>query len=442
VKELWRQADLEGRILLGLGGVVLAGLVVAALTRGPLAVAVLIAAMAVLESAAGAAARMLSRRDGLVAIDEVPRITAAMLDRFYVHGFDPELGWIRKANTFKKDLGRYAYRVDERGSRANPGHEKLPLTFSTYGDSYTFCREVEDSETWQWFLAERTGRQVLNFGVGNYGLDQAILRLEREYPSNPTPIVIVGVVPQTFARNLSVWKHYNEFGNVLAFKPRFVVDEVGQSRLVENPIRTREQFLRLADHLDAIQRDDYFYERRFTREALRAPFCAAWLVNWRSLALGPAKLLRRATTRFGLGDESVSVFVSRYLDRGSVAQTAALMRESEPRRVFEYLVDRLVAAGRRWSFVPVLAMLPMRDDLHWIRRYGLYYEDALAAIADRILVVDAAPALLTAGPTRTLYRQWHYSPRGNQIVADVVASRVSSLVAQVESARTVPLTAH
>lgn len=442
MREIWQQANLEGRVLLVLAAALLIGAVSLAAARGPLALGVLAVLLAVGEVGARVAARLLSRREGLIAIDEVPPITEAMLDRFYDHGFDPELGWIRKANTAKKDRGRYAYHIDEHGSRMNPGHEHLPVTFSTYGDSYTFCREAEDSETWQWFLAERSGRHVLNFGVGNYGFDQALLRLEREYPANPTPVVIMGVVPQTFARNMSVWKHYNEFGNVLAFKPRFVVGDGDQVRLVRNPIRGREQFFRIADHLAEIQQNDYFYERRFKREALRSPFIAAWLVNWRSLVLGPAKLARRAASRFGVAEEAMSVLVSRYLDRGSVSQTAALVREIEPRRVFEYLVDRFVAAGERLGFVPVLAMLPMRDDLHWIRRYGNFYEHVLAAVGDRLIVVDAAPALLAAGPPRALYGEWHYSPRGNQVIADVIASRVVSLLSRLDAATPVAARIH
>lgn len=426
--ETWRRADLEGRLLLGTACAIL--LAVAGWlesTRGPLALVALAAGLLLAEAGARGGARLLAKRDGLVTIDEMPRVTNAMVDRFYDHGFDAELGWIRKANTSKKDLGRYAYRIDHRGSRANPGHEELPLTFSTYGDSYAFCREVEDNETWQWYLAERTGRNVLNFGVGNYGLDQALLRLEREYPSNPTPIVVMGIVPQTIARNLSVWKHYNEFGNVMAFKPRYVPDG-DRLRLLKNPIDSREKFLRIADYLPEIQRHDYFYERRFKREALRAPFLASWLINWRGFLLAPAKTARRAAARLGIMEETMSLIVSRYLDRGGVAQTAALVHEAEALHVFEGLVDRFAAAGRRLGFTPVLAMLPMRDDLHWIRRRGIFYAAALSKVSDRVIVVDAAAALLASGPVRLLYREWHYSPAGNQVVASVIREALGARI--------------
>lgn len=40
------------------------------------------------------------------------------------------------------------------------------------------CREVNDNETIQYFLSNLTNSFVSNYGVGNYGLDQAVLRFE------------------------------------------------------------------------------------------------------------------------------------------------------------------------------------------------------------------------------------------------------------------------
>ena len=64
--------------------------------------------------------------------------------------------------------------------------------------------------------------------MGNYGVDQSILRLEREFTNNQTDIVILAVVPDTICRIVSSWKHYYEYGNTFAFKPRFILknDEI------------------------------------------------------------------------------------------------------------------------------------------------------------------------------------------------------------------------
>lgn len=431
MKTTWRHASTEGRVLiaaaLGASAAALGWLV----STGRLLDAVLlVAGLLAAEIAAMAAARLLSKKDGIVAIDETPRITEAMLDRFFEHGFDPELGWIRKPNTTKKDLGKYPYRIDERGSRANPGHERLPLLISTYGDSYTFCREVEDHETWQWHLAEATGSNVLNFGVGNYGFDQALLRFEREYGANPTPIVVMAVVPSTLARILSVWKHYNEFGNLFAFKPRYVL-EGDDLRLLPNPIDRREKFFALGEHLPAVQASDYFYGTRFQREALRPPYLVSSLVNWRGMLLGPAKAARRIAMRLRLDEAPFAAIIAR-LDGGSVRQVAALYAQAEPRRLLVRLAQEFAARVRARGAHPLVVFLPMKDDMFHMRRHGHFYDTAVREIARDVEVVDLAPALREAGPIPALYREWHYSPAANRIVGEVIARALQPLLAAVQ----------
>ena len=38
--------------------------------------------------------------------DEKPELSKSGLKKFFVHGYDPELGWVRKPNTFHNELGR------------------------------------------------------------------------------------------------------------------------------------------------------------------------------------------------------------------------------------------------------------------------------------------------------------------------------------------------
>ena len=119
--------------------------------------------------------------------------------------------------------------------------ENLGSKISCYGDSFAFCRQVNDNETWEHYLSKSFHDNVLNFGVGNYGIDQAILRLKRDFPKNPTEIVILCVVPDTIRRILNVWKHYFEYGNTFGFKPRFILDN-NELKLIKNPIDENKKF--------------------------------------------------------------------------------------------------------------------------------------------------------------------------------------------------------
>ena len=146
--------------------------------------------------------------------DEIPTLSESGLKKFLPHGFDPELGWIRKPNTSHEEIGKYGktrWTINNSGARLNSDYDEKQSTISCYGDSFTFCRQVNDDETWEHYLSKKLKTNAKNFAVGNYGIDQALLRLKRDFHNNRTPIVILAVVPDTISRIVSIWKHYYEY---------------------------------------------------------------------------------------------------------------------------------------------------------------------------------------------------------------------------------------
>ena len=127
--------------------------------------------------------------------DEYPYFNRKALKKFFNNSFDQELGWVRKPNSKGIERGKYGdieYHIDNDGSRLNiTGGE---VTVATFGDSYTFCRQVEDNQTWQVFLSKYINGKVLNYGVGNYGVDQALIYYQRQKLPASTKIVIFGFV--------------------------------------------------------------------------------------------------------------------------------------------------------------------------------------------------------------------------------------------------------
>ena len=142
--------------------------------------------------------------------DKKPNLSKKGLEKFFKHGYDSELGWIRKPLTEHEESGKYGktkWHIDKNGARENPILEFDKGKISCYGDSFTFARQVNDNETWTYFLSGLLKTNIQNFGVGNYGIDQSLLRLKREIKKYPSDMVILGVVPDTISRILSVWKH-------------------------------------------------------------------------------------------------------------------------------------------------------------------------------------------------------------------------------------------
>src|SRR5439155_10640392 len=95
--------------------------------------------------------------------------------------FDPELGWAPRAGGGEGEL-----RWDSAGSRiaraplARERREGVARAVAA-GDSFTLGLEVGALEAWPALVeAGRPGLEVANLGMAGYGIDQALLRLERD----------------------------------------------------------------------------------------------------------------------------------------------------------------------------------------------------------------------------------------------------------------------
>jgi hypothetical protein len=149
--------------------------------------------------------------------DELPELDRKALEKFEKKSMDPELGWVHRPYSSGQEKSydgkKSQFNLNEYGARCNPGYDDKHPTISVFGDSYAFGRQVNDDETWSHLVSKQIDLNILNFGVGNYGLDQAILRMKRELAKHPCQITIIMVVPETICRIQSTWKHYSEYGN-------------------------------------------------------------------------------------------------------------------------------------------------------------------------------------------------------------------------------------
>ena len=228
--------------------------------------------------------------------DEYPILSEEGLNKFFNKSFDPDLGWIRRPNSQGIEKGKFGdvkYNIDWLGSRENKFSEKYDSTIACYGDSYAFCRQVHDFETWEHYLSDILKSSVLNFGVGNYGLDQAFLRYQKSHLPESINTVIIAVVPETICRIQSTWKHYLEFGNTFAFKPRFFLDNSNNLNLITNPMQKREDFDNYKSKLNEIIKHDRFYYEKFRKNQFRFPFSISFLRNIKRNIFLTSKLLQK-----------------------------------------------------------------------------------------------------------------------------------------------------
>lgn len=396
---------------------------------GSLSVAVTVAALAEV-----ATAGLISwlRRDCpwlITSADLSPSIDQAGLKRFIDHGWDADLGWIRKPRTAHNEIGQggrvTSYHIDANGARTSPGFEGRAADILAYGDSYTFARQVNDDEAWPHVLARDLDRCVDNRGVGNYGFDQALLRLEREFGTHPARIVIMGVVPETISRILCVWKHFSEYGNVFAFKPRFILDEAGALQVLPNPIRNQNDFNRIEQLLPQLAEHDYFYHRKFMADILRFPYLPSlWRTRGRNLPLMQAALLDKVK---GDGKRAFTQVMER-----NVAIAAQLYRDQDAMRLLQSQVNRFKQFCFGKSAIPVLVIFPQLMDLAYLRTDRHFYRPLIEYASSIMPTIDLGPVLANEADDKLNYIDdrygGHLSARGNRLVADTLRPVIKELL--------------
>lgn len=370
--------------------------------------------------------------------DLIPRLDREGLNKFFKIGYDEELGWVRKPNTSKEEEsfdGLKSYSINSIGSRVNPGYENHKLKIVTFGDSYTFCREVNDNETWQHHLSNLTKTNVANFGVGNYGLDQALLRCKREIKNHKkVEIIIIGVVPETIQRNLTVWKHYSEFGNTFGFKPRFLLEK-GKLKLISNPADTKQKFFDLKKIIPIANKYDYFYPyfkkniftfpytlsilKDFKRKSLlllsvtAAYFLEFFHINWRKLNVLPSEKIKRSIS------DIMKRRVSYYQDKALIDLTLAILQEFKN-------------TAKKNNIKIIFMMMPQEEDLEYIiKKKDIYYKDFISQVEKIMPCINLAEEFIKLKNPFLVFPQkiysknykvrgGHYNSKGNSLVAEEI----------------------
>lgn len=393
-----------------------------------------------------------------VVLEEFPGIDRELLDKFT--SFDSDLGWSPQPNMEKqKDTGDHlpgeevrsvvTYSTDEYGSRVCPAKDREPErkptdnpgteedtdtepTVTTYGDSYCFCREVDDDETFQNHLAQELDTHVGNYGGGNYGIDQALMRLKRRYPEDQTDYVIMYVAAPSIARILSVWKHYQEFGNILAVTPRYTMQD-GSLEKIETPIDEKEELLDLEAHADFLRENDLHYERWFKSHQATFPYTTDLLRNPDNVRYALYGALKDVERRFEL---SLPIDVgarqartNRRLEQPRVRYHEQLFEEYED--FFSEIVGEFVSYSEEKDFTPVFVMVQHLRYATYEAEHGPIYGDLIDRLDETypdLMTVDITDHLSPDDDAESLYVQHgeggHYSAATNEKIAHILADEV------------------
>ncbi len=177
-------------------------------------------------------------------------------------GMDPVLGWVISPPD-----------ANSAGMRDNQEYQTSPrpgvVRISAFGDSFTYGSDVSLADCWAKQIAAMSPSiEVLNYGVGGYGLDQAYLRYLQLGTDYHPHIISIGYMSENLARDVNVFRGFytNMYRNSIFTKPRFQVKD-SQLILLRNPLETFEDydhFLRNdAEVLAELGKNDYHYQVQY-----------------------------------------------------------------------------------------------------------------------------------------------------------------------------------
>lgn len=368
----------------------------------------------------------------LTKVDDLPELSTEVVDKFFANSYDPELGWVRKKNSTGVDKGKNGpvkYSIDSLGSRhtSNNDIETTAPVIASFGDSYTFCRQVENEQTWQAVMGAQLNSHVLNFGVGNYGLDQGLIR----YNSTPLPdsvdTVIMGVVPETICRVHSYWKHYLEFGNTLAFKPRFKLEN-GEMVFCPNIIKDKEDFQHLSKHLDNIQKNDEFYLKKYCSHRFSRSYFVSFFKHPKHNSALVYYILKKKLYRlFGLATAKIESAPFGVIMKNNITESHKMYMEAQYCDLLRALILKFKEDALKNGHKPILLVMPQLMDLKFFENKAIPYDEFYASLEQELDVLDLTKSLLAEDYSDFYINDQyggHFSEKGNRFVAEKLLKQI------------------
>ena len=184
--------------------------------------------------------------------------------------YDEWTGWSFRPNSVRQDG---TFTINSAGFRSRRDFDQSPpadaLRIAVFGDSFTAGDDVGDGETWAYLLERALNKagirtEVLNFGVGAYGMGQAYLRWEHLGKSFTPDIVIFGLQPENLKRNVNVFRQLLHRSGPAFSKPRFaLIDD--DLQLLNVPTLPPEQLIDVFENFSnhPLAPYEFHYQSRF-----------------------------------------------------------------------------------------------------------------------------------------------------------------------------------
>ena len=355
--------------------------------------------------------------------DEKPRFEKKSLSSFYQNSFDNLLGWDRKKNSsgFELSTKKTFFYISKIGNRGKSKFKKTE--FDVFGDSFAFCRYVNDNETWESYLENKIKSKVNNFGVGNYGLDQSYLKYRKYRNKLKSNIIIFNFVPETIARINSYWKHYREFGNILGFKPLYIQKK---NELVLKKIPIKKNFSKEKIHrlIEKIKRDDVFYKKKFLNEKFIFPYTFCYFKNIKKISVILFYLiLNRLFKNKTFKDRAISEVLIH-----NIMQSHKMYKNTFFNNKLKSLILMMNKQIKKDKKKMVLIVSPQFLDLK--SKYLKYSQNFFSRLPKEILCIDLSKYIIKKNYNKFYFEDkygGHFNKIGNKYISKIILNYLRTI---------------
>ncbi len=357
--------------------------------------------------------------------DEFPFKNQEELDEFLNFNYSKELGWDRKPGSKGKEInqGKETYFEITNDGYRKTGNNFNITRLATFGDSYTFCRYVNDDETWQSYLEKKTNFNVRNYGVGNFGIDQAFIKYETTKIEPDADIILFGFVPETISRIHSYWKHFLEFGNKFAFKPIFRLNDQDELYKIESYLNKNKSLPELRKNIREIKKLDVFYKKKFKKRMFKFPYTISFTKNF-FLNIKIFKNLLLNEFNFSTNNENYLNKAQKIVINKNIEDANLLYNDSRYTKLLEKLIYQYDELIRKRDKKFILLFIPQRHDLELAIKNKSNYRKFLFKLSKNINIIDLTTTFLDYKDSNILYLEdnyaGHLSKIGNEVVANTI----------------------
>ena len=310
--------------------------------------------------------------------------------------------------SYKNDklLGWDAYNGEPRPSESvlNTNNKNEACAY-IFGDSFSHSDEVLDNETWGEILAKKMKCPIYNYGVGGYGSDQSLLKLQRilSHPTNnfnKSKTIFFGVYQEMLRRNLSAsWVFYCCPDEKNSLKPYFVSEDGQSLKLIEIPDNI------ILENVIKHHKFDYYYPHYDNK--ISFPFLISIVKNLHS--------------RLSNSDSKEIIYP------GHVVYSIP-----KALKIQKLIMIEASKIANKFGYDIVFVFFPTPDQAYnHFNHYKLFHDEIVEQFNSNknITVIDLYPELVkkSASTNRSLRApEGHYDVEGNKYIADIIFNAIQN----------------